>query len=211
MICLAASGPLLASWQPRFLAVGSTESTPLANGAVRPEFTSVWLGQPSWTMTMGLSGLAAFHCLAIWAPISNETLASSLRAVGIPVSAMGLKNAVMTTFFFSAASTPGLAASASQMCSVAAFMPWATIWSMLAVMVALADLPSNANTSAPYFSLAYFLASAYCAWWKTLPRSDTKKAIFVGLSLANAWGTSSETASSPSSSFFIFLSSSSSR
>src|SRR5512136_318356 len=173
-ICLAASGPLLASWQPRLVALGSTESTPFTNGWVRPELTSVWLGQPSWTITMGLPGLAAFHCLAIWAPISNETLASSLRAVGMPVSAMGLKKAVMMTFFFRAASTPGLAASASQMCRVAASMPWATTWSMLAVMVAESDLPSKMTTSAPYFSLAYFWASVAWPWWNTFERSDTK-------------------------------------
>ncbi len=62
-----------------------------------------------------------------------------------------------------ASSTPGLAASASQICIVAASMPWATTWSTFWVMTAESDLPSNANTSAPYFSAAYFLASANCA------------------------------------------------
>src|SRR5512134_448097 len=60
-------------------------------------------------------------------------------------------------------------------------MPWARIWSTFWVMTAESALPSNTNTSAPYFSLAYFWASAACAWWNTLLRSDTKKAIFIGL------------------------------
>ncbi len=99
MICLAASAPLEASWQPRSVAVGSTESTPLTKGSVRPDLTSVWLGQPSWTMTMGLSGLASFHCFAICAPISKETPASSERATGMPESPSGLKKEVMTMPF----------------------------------------------------------------------------------------------------------------
>ncbi len=65
-------------------------------------------------------------------------------------------------------------------------MPWAMIWSTLAVMVAESDLPSKMNTSAPYFSLAYFLASVAWPWWKTLVRSDTKNAIFMGLASAAA-------------------------
>ncbi len=60
-------------------------------------------------------------------------------------------------------------------------MPCARIWSTFWVMVAESDLPSNANTSAPYFSLAYFFASVNCPWWKTLLMSDTKKAIFFGV------------------------------
>ena len=59
-------------------------------------------------------------------------------------------------------------------------MPWARIWSTFCVMVAEFDLPSNKNTSAPYVSMAYFCASVNCAWWNTLLRSDTKKAIFFG-------------------------------
>jgi len=63
-------------------------------------------------------------------------------------------------------------------------MPWAMIWSTLAVIVAESDLPSKMKTSAPYFSLAYFLASVAWPWWKTLVRSDTKKAIFFGVLVA---------------------------
>ena len=68
------------------------------------------------------------------------------------------------------------------MCSVAASMPCAMIWSTFAVIVAESDLPSNTNTSAPYFSLAYFFASVNCPWWNTFVISDTKNAIFIGLS-----------------------------
>src|SRR5512137_1181021 len=42
-------------------------------------------------------------------------------------------------------------------------------------------------TSAPYFSLAYFCASAACPWWNTFDRSDTKNAIFFGLSVAGLY------------------------
>src|SRR5512143_20346 len=62
---------------------------------------------------------------------------------------------------------------------VAASMPWAMIWSTFWVMTAESALPSNTNTSAPYFSWAYFFASAAWAWWNTLDRSDTKNAIFL--------------------------------
>ena len=89
-----------------------------------------------------------------------------------------------------ASNTPGLAASASQMCRVAASIPCATIWSTFWVITAESDLPSNAYTSAPYFSMAYFLASANCAWWNTLDRSDTKNAIFIGLSAGFSAGAS---------------------
>ena len=78
------------------MAVGSTDSTPFTNGSVRPDFTSVWFGQPNCTITIGLSGFAAFHCFAISAPIANETPASSLRATGMPLSPNGLKNDVRT-------------------------------------------------------------------------------------------------------------------
>ena len=111
MICLAASAPLLASWQPRSVAVGSTESTPFTKGSVRPDFTSVWFGQPNCTITIGLSGWAAFHCLAISAPIANEIPASSLRATGMPLSPSGLKNEVMMMPFSRASCTPGFTAS----------------------------------------------------------------------------------------------------
>ena len=60
---------------------------------------------------MGLSGCAAFHCVAISAPILNEIPASSLRATGMPVSDTALKNEVMMMPFWRAASTPGFAAS----------------------------------------------------------------------------------------------------
>ena len=63
-------------------------------------------------------------------------------------------------------------------------MPWAMIWSTFAVIVAESDLPSKMNTSAPYFSLAYFCASVACPWWNTFVMSDTKNAIFFGLSVA---------------------------
>src|SRR5512137_1068553 len=186
MICLAASGPLLASWQPRSVAVGSTERTPLTKGSVRPDLTSVWLGQPNCTMTMGLSGWAAFHWVAISAPMANEMPFSSLRATGMPVSASGLKNEVMMMPLLRASSTPGLAASASQICMVAASIPCATTWSTFWVMTAESDLPSKAKTSTPYFSLAYFFASVNCAWWNTLDRSDTKNAIFLTVFAAAA-------------------------
>src|SRR5512136_1218362 len=58
------------------------------------------------------------------------------------------------------------------------------IWSTFAVIVAESDLPSKITTSAPYFSLAYFCASVACPWWNTFDRSDTKNAIFFGLSVA---------------------------
>ena len=51
-------------------------------------------------------------------------------------------------------------------------------------MVAESDLPSKMKTSAPYFALAYFLAAVAWPWWKTLVMSETKKAIFFGLSVA---------------------------
>ena len=117
----------------------------------------MWFGQPNCTITIGLSGWAAFHCVAISAPMANEMPASSLRAVGMPVSPSGLKNEVMMMPLSRASSTPGFAASESQMCSVAASMPCATTWSTFWVMTAESDLPSKTNTSAPYFSLAYFL------------------------------------------------------
>src|SRR5271157_1753428 len=209
-ICLAASGPLLASWHPRSVAFGSTDSTPFTNGSVRPDFTCVWLGHPSCTITMGLLGNAAFHCLAISTPMAKDTPASSLRAVGMPVSASGLKNDVMMMPFLSAALIPGFAAWSSQMCRVAASIPWATTWSTLWVMTALSDLPSKAYTSALYFSFAYLFASANCAWWNTLDRSDTKNAIFMGFvdcspdPLANAIGARSASATSNKIAFFIF-------
>ena len=76
-------------------------------------------------------------------------------------------------------------------------------------MMAPSDLPSNAYTSAPYFSLAYFLASVNCAWWKTLLRSDTKNAIFIAFApfspapAAKANGASRASASSRITAFFI--------
>ena len=78
-------------------------------------------------------------------------------------------------------------------------------------MVALSDLPSNANTSALYFSLAYLFASANCAWWNTLLRSDTKNAIFMGFLLspvaaAERQGTISASATSKKIAFFILSS-----
>ena len=112
----------------------------------------MWFGQPSWTITMGLSGCASFQAVAIWAPISKETAASSLRAVGMPVSAIGLKNDVMMTPASRASLTPGVAASASQMCSVAPSKPPAMTWSMFWVMTAESAWPSKTTTSAPYFS-----------------------------------------------------------
>ena len=63
-------------------------------------------------------------------------------------------------------------------------MPCAMIWSTFAVIVAESDLPSKMNTSAPYLSLAYFCASVACPWWNTFVMSDTKNAIFFGLSVA---------------------------
>src|SRR5208337_161304 len=128
---------------------------------------------------------------------------------GMPVSASGLKNDVMMMPFLSAARIPGFAAWSSQMCKVAASIPWATTWSTFWVMVALSDLPSNAYTSALYFSFAYFFASANCAWWNTLDRSDTKKAIFMGFFAcspappANAIGTRIASATSNKTAFFI--------
>ena len=77
-------------------------------------------------------------------------------------------------------------------------------------MTALSDLPSNAYTSALYFSFAYRFASANCAWWNTLDRSDTKNAIFIGFfdcspePLANAIGARSASATSSKIAFFIF-------
>ena len=47
-------------------------------------------------MTIGLSGWASFQAAAICLPISKDTPASSLRAVGMPVSAIGLKNVART-------------------------------------------------------------------------------------------------------------------
>ena len=83
-------------------------------------------------------------------------------------------------------------------------MPCATTWSMFWVMTAESDLPSNANTSAPYFSLAYFFASANCAWWNTLDRSDTKNAILKGCGAANATiGTRSASTINNKTAFFI--------
>ena len=93
------------------MAVGSTDSTPFTNGSVRPDFTSVWFGQPNCTITIGLSGFAAFHFFAISAPIANETPASSLRATGMPLSPNGLKNDVRTMPFSSASCTAGFTVS----------------------------------------------------------------------------------------------------
>ena len=111
MICLAVSAPLEASRQPRSLAVGSTDSTPFTHGSVRPDLTSVWFGQPNSTITIGLSGCAAFHCFAISAPIANEIPASSLRAIGMPLSPSGLKNDVMMMPLPSASCTAGFTVS----------------------------------------------------------------------------------------------------
>src|SRR5512136_2258001 len=61
------------------------------------------------------------------------------------------------------------------------------IWSTFAVIVAESDLPSKITTSAPYFSLAYFCASVAWPWWNTFDRSDTKNAIFFGLSVAGLY------------------------
>ncbi len=70
------------------------------------------------------------------------------------------------------------------------------IWSTFAVIVAESDLPSKMNTSAPYLSLAYFCASVACPWWNTFVMSDTKNAIFFGLSVAGLYSVAAGAAGS---------------
>jgi hypothetical protein len=98
-------------------------------------------------------------------PSQTMTPGSSLRATGIPdVSQWAEERGHDDPFIKSFHDSAGFAASASQICIVAASIPCATTWSTFWVITAPSDLPSNANTSAPYFSAAYFFASANCAW-----------------------------------------------
>ena len=78
----------------RSVAVGSTERTPCHKGIGTTGFHFGMVRPAQFHHHDGLVGMAAFHWVAISAPMANEMPFSSLRAVGIPLSPSGLKNEV---------------------------------------------------------------------------------------------------------------------
>ena len=117
----------------------------------------MWFGQPNSTITIGLSGMAAFHCVAISAPIAKRNtclVAAGGRDAGVSQRAeeRGHDDALIE-----GREHAGFRCSASQMCSVAASMPCATIWSTFWVMTARVGLAVEHEHISAVFLLGVLL------------------------------------------------------
>ena len=172
MICLAASVPLLTSWQPRSVAVGSTDRTPCHKGIGTPGLHFGVVRPAQFHHHDGLVGVRGLPLLGhLGAHRKRYALLVAARHRNAGVAQRAEERRQDDALLQGLQHTRASPFRSPRCASVAASMPCATIWSTFCVMTAESDLPSNTNTSAPYFSLAYFCASVACAWWNTL-RSD---------------------------------------